>query len=278
MFIATASQTTPSSVGVQLKARYTLRSYGAVNVSRRVTINISSLRDLSVQETCTKNKKFDLCYAEVFAKGAEENLMLKVGLTGSIAVGKSFVLGVFSGLGCYVIDADAVARQVVLPGTAGLKAVIEAFGEKVLKSDGSLDRVNLGEIVFADEARRQQLNSILHPFIIAVQDAQLRDWEQQDSNGIAVVDAALMIESGGYQRFDKLIVVHCRPEVQLQRLMRRNKLSREAAEQRIATQMPQEEKKRYADYLIDTSGEFAETRRQTEEVYHALRVTTRRRR
>ena len=86
-----------------------------------------------------------------------------------------------------------------------------------------------------------------------------------------VVDAALLIESGGYKRFDKLIVVHCRPEVQLQRLMRRNKLSREEAEQRIATQMPQEEKKRYADYLIDTSGDFAETRRQTEDVYHALR-------
>ena len=152
-----------------------------------------------------------------------------------------------------------------------MKAVIDAFGEEVLKSDGSLNRARLGEIVFADEAKRQQLNSILHPFIIAAQDAQLRELELQDPKGIVVVDAALMIESGGYKRFDKLIVVHCRPEVQLQRLMRRNKLSREAAEQRIATQMPQEEKKRYADYLIDTSGEFAETRRQTEEVYHALR-------
>ena len=197
--------------------------------------------------------------------------MLKVGLTGSIAVGKSFVLGVLSELGCRVIDADAVARQVVLTGSPGLKSVAEAFGEKVLKSDGSLDRAKLSEIVFADEAQRKRLNSILHPFIIAAQDAQLRDWEQQDPKGIAVVDAALMIESGGYQRFDKLIVVHCRPEVQLQRLMQRNKFSREAAEQRIATQMPQEEKKRYADYLIDTSGEFAETRRQTEEVYYALR-------
>src|SRR5437763_5754227 len=272
MFIATASQTTPSSVGVQLKARYTLRSYGAVNVSRWVTINISSLRDLSVQETCTKNKKFDLCYAEVFAKGAEENLMLKVGLTGSIAVGKSFALGGFSELGCYVIDADAVARQVVLPGTAGLKAVIEAFGEKVLKSDGSLDRVKLGEIVFADEARRQQLNSILHPFIIAMQDAQLRDWEQQDSNGIAVVDAALMIESGGYQRFDKLIVVHCRPEVQLQRLMRREQITRAEAAQRIAAQMPQTEKMSYADYLIDTSDGFDAARTQTVAVYKKLRA------
>ena len=197
--------------------------------------------------------------------------MLKVGLTGSIAVGKTFVLGVLSELGCHVIDADVVARQVALPGSPGLKAVIDAFGEEVLKSDGSLNRARLGEIVFADEAKRQQLNSILHPFIIAAQDAQLRELELQDPKGIVVVDAALMIESGGYQRFDKLIVVHCRPEVQLQRLMRRNKLSREEAEQRIATQMPQEEKKRYADYLIDTSGEFAETRRQTEEVYHALR-------
>ena len=197
--------------------------------------------------------------------------MLKVGLTGSIAVGKTFVLGVLSELGCRVIDADAVARQVVLPGSLGLKSVAEAFGEKVLKSDGSLNRARLGEIVFADEAKRQQLNSILHPFIIAAQDAQLRELELQDPKGIVVVDAALMIESGGYKRFDKLIVVHCRPEIQLQRLMRRNKLSREEAEQRIATQMPQEEKKRYADYLIDTSGDFAETRRQTEDVYHALR-------
>ena len=197
--------------------------------------------------------------------------MLKVGLTGSIAVGKTFVLGVLSELGCHVIDADVVARQVALPGSPGLKAVIDAFGEEVLKSDGSLNRARLGEIVFADEAKRQQLNSILHPFIIAAQDAQLRELELQDPKGIVVVDAALMIESGGYKRFDKLIVVHCRPEVQLQRLMRRNKLSREEAEQRIATQMPQEEKKRYADYLIDTSGDFAETRRQTEDVYHALR-------
>ena len=197
--------------------------------------------------------------------------MLKVGLTGSIAVGKSFVLGVLRELGCYVIDADAIAREVVAPGRQGLNAVVEAFGTEILKEDGALDRPRLGSIVFADEAKRLQLNSILHPFIIAEQDQRMRDWEQQDPKGIAVVDAALMIESGGYQRFDKLIVVHCRPEVQLQRLMQRNKFSREAAEQRIATQMPQEEKKRYADYLIDTSGEFAETRRQTEEVYHALR-------
>ena len=197
--------------------------------------------------------------------------MLKVGLTGSIAVGKTFVVGVLRELGCYVIDADAIAREVVVPGTQGLNAVVEAFGSEIVKGDGTLDRAKLGSIVFADEVKRLRLNSILHPFIIAEEDQRLREWEQQDPKGIVVVDAALMIESGRYQRFDKLIVVHCRPEVQLQRLMRRNKLSREEAEQRIATQMPQEEKKRYADYLIDTSGDFAETRRQTEDVYHALR-------
>jgi len=197
--------------------------------------------------------------------------MLKVGLTGSIAVGKTFVLGVLRELGCYVIDADAIAREVVVPGTQGLNAVVEAFGSEIVKGDGTLDRAKLGSIVFADEVKRLRLNSILHPFIIAEENQRLREWEQQDPKGIVVVDAALLIESGGYKRFDKLIVVHCRPEVQLQRLMRRNKLSREEAEQRIATQMPQEEKKRYADYLIDTSGDFAETRRQTEDVYHALR-------
>jgi len=196
--------------------------------------------------------------------------MLKVGLTGSIAVGKSFVLGVLAELGCRVLDADATARDVVAPGTPGLNAVIEAFGEEILCGDGTLDRVNLGKLVFADEAKRQLLNSILHPFIIAAQDDQIRRWEQDDPNGIAVVDAALMIESGGYRRFAKLIVVHCRSEVQLQRLMARERLSPQEAAQRMAAQMPQEEKKKYADFLIDTSEGFEDTRRQTESVFREL--------
>src|SRR6266576_6799145 len=138
--------------------------------------------------------------------------MLKVGLTGSIAVGKSFVLGVLHELGCYVIDADAIAREVVAPGRQGLNVVVEAFGSEILKKDGTLDRAKLGSIVFADESKRVQLNSILHPFIIAAQDEQMREWEREDPQGIAIVDAALIIESGGYRRFDKLVVVHCRPE------------------------------------------------------------------
>jgi dephospho-CoA kinase len=198
--------------------------------------------------------------------------MLKVGLTGSIAVGKSHVLSILRDLGCRAIDADQIARQVVMPGTPGLQAVVDHFGKDLLTPDRSLDRQKLGAIVFADEEKRRQLNSILHPIIIAAQDEQIRILEKEDPQGIVIIDAALMIESGGYRRLDKLIVVHCAPEIQLQRLMKRDGLSREAATARIAAQMPQEEKKEFADFLIDTSGSFDDTRAQVEHVYHQLRA------
>jgi len=199
--------------------------------------------------------------------------MLKVGLTGSIAVGKSFVLDILRELGARTIDADAVAREVVEPGTAGLKAVVDEFGAEILKPDGSLNRAALGSIVFADEVKRQKLNSILHPFIIARQDESMGQWQKETPNAIAVVDAALMIESGGYKRFDKLIVVHCQTQVQLERLMKRDNISREEAERRITAQMPQEEKKKHADYLIDTSAGFESARQQTSAVWQELSGT-----
>ncbi|HKB64888.1 MAG TPA: dephospho-CoA kinase [Pyrinomonadaceae bacterium] len=196
--------------------------------------------------------------------------MLRVGLTGSIAAGKSFVSGVLTELGCRVLDADETAREVVEPGSPGLREVAATFGDSVIKSDGTLDRPALGALVFADADKRATLNSILHPYIIARQDERLREWEALEPDGIAIVDAALMIESGGYKRFDKLIVVHCRPDVQLERLMTRDKLTRDEAERRIASQMPQEEKKKFADYLIDTSDGFEATRQSTVEVYTEL--------
>jgi dephospho-CoA kinase len=200
--------------------------------------------------------------------------MLRVGLTGSIAVGKSFVASVFVELGCHVLDADRTAREVVLPGADGLKAVVEAFGAEILSPDGTLDRKQLGALVFADEEKRQRLNQLLHPIIIERQDEILREWERRDPNGIGMVDAALMIESGGYTRFDKLIVVHCRPEAQLERLMLRDSLSRDEALRRINSQMPQEEKQKFADYLIDTSDGFELTREQAVGVYRELRKLT----
>jgi dephospho-CoA kinase len=196
--------------------------------------------------------------------------MLKVGLTGSIAVGKSFVLRTLGELGCHIIDADEVARQVVAPGSKGLDLVASTFGRDVLRDNGELDRAKLGSIVFTDAGKRAQLNSILHPLIIAAQDEHIRELESADPNGIVVIDAALMIESGGYRRLDKLIVVHCRPQIQLQRLMTRDSLSREAAGQRISAQMPQEEKMKYADYLIDTSDGFGPARERVVEVFRKL--------
>ncbi|HEV2837003.1 MAG TPA: dephospho-CoA kinase [Pyrinomonadaceae bacterium] len=196
--------------------------------------------------------------------------MLRVGLTGSIAVGKSFVTSIFSGLGCHTLDADQTAREVVLPGSPGLQSVAKWFGNEILNEDGTLNRAHLAAVVFADEEKRQRLNQILHPFIIARQDEIMREWEREDPQGIGIIDAALMVESGGYRRFDKLIVVHCRPEVQLERLMLRSGLSRDEAQGRIDAQMPQADKQKYADFLIDTSDGFEPTRKRTAEVYKKL--------
>jgi len=196
--------------------------------------------------------------------------MLRVGLTGSIAVGKSFVGSVFVELGCHLLDADKTAREVVKPGTEGLKLIVDEFGPEVLQADGTLDRKAVGAIIFANPEKRQRLNAILHPRIIERQDEMLHRWEEKDAHGIGIVDAALMIESGGYRRFDKVIVVHCRPEVQLERLMLRQGLSLEEARTRIDSQMPQAEKQKFADYLIDTSDGFELTRKRTKEVYDQL--------
>ena len=196
--------------------------------------------------------------------------MLKVGLTGSIAVGKSYVTSVFAELGARVLDADQTAREVVAVGAPGLAEIVKTFGANVLLPDGSLNRAHLGEIIFADEALRNELNKIVHPLVFAAQDEQLRQWEAQNPEGVGIVDAALMIESGGYRRFDKLIVVYCQPDIQLARLMKRNNLSPAEAGQRIKAQMPQEEKKVYADFLLDTSGSFADTREEIVELYRKL--------
>jgi dephospho-CoA kinase len=196
--------------------------------------------------------------------------MLKIGLTGSIAVGKSFVCDCLRELGCHVLDADKTAREVVAKGTEGLDEIIKHFGDKVLLPSGELDRKKMAAIVFADKAKREMLNSIIHPRVIEAQDRWLNELEKNESDAIAIIDAALMIESGGYARFDKIIVVWCSLDIQLSRLMSRDSLSREEATKRIAAQMPQDEKKKFADYLIDTSNGFDNTRRQTTELVAKL--------
>ena len=196
--------------------------------------------------------------------------MLKVGLTGSISVGKSFVVSVFRDLGCTTFDADKIAHTVMEPGHEAFDDIVREFGRVVLGADGAIDRAKLGAIVFADSERRSLLNEIVHPRVIVEQNRLLAEAERADPHGIAIVDAALMIESGGYKRFDKLIVVFCSRETQIERLMKRNNIAREEAELRVAAQMSSEEKRRYADYEIDTSGTQEETRARVGEVYELL--------
>lgn len=197
--------------------------------------------------------------------------MLKVGLTGGIATGKSYVLGVFAESGCDVLDADVTARQVVEPGQPALREIIDHFGSRILALDGRLDRAKLGEIIFNDAEQREKLNSIVHPRVYEAQAHWLAEVERRHPNAIAIIDAALLIETGSYRRFDRLVVVHCDPQTQLARLMARNQLSTQEAAARIAAQMPSAEKLKYADYSIDTSLGFEDTRRQTEGVFLELK-------
>jgi len=196
--------------------------------------------------------------------------MLKIGLTGSIAVGKSSVLEVLAELGCVTFDADKIAHSVMEPGRPAHEDIVREFGSDVLASDGAIDRNKLGSIVFADKARRERLNAIVHPRVIEEQNRLLSEVESRDPDGIAVIDAALMIESGGYKRFDKLIVVYCDRETQIERLMKRNGITREDAERRVAAQMSSEEKREYGDYEIDTSGGREDTRQRIAELYRKL--------
>jgi len=135
--------------------------------------------------------------------------MLKVGLTGSIAVGKSFVCECFRELGCHILDADQTARNVVAKGSVGLSRIVEHFGDEILLPTGDLDRKKMASIVFAEESKRLALNSIVHPLVKEAQDEWIAAVVATDPNGIATVDAALMIESGGQKRVDKLIVLWC---------------------------------------------------------------------
>jgi dephospho-CoA kinase len=173
-------------------------------------------------------------------------------------------------LGCFVLDADRTAREVVEPQTVGWHRIVESFGKGVLNSDETLNRAKLGEIVFSDEPKRNLLNQIVHPLVFAAQNEWMEKVAAENERSIAVIDAALMIESGGYRRFDKIIVVWCEPETQIERLMARNSINREEAMRRIGAQMPQAEKKKYADFLINTTNGFDDTRAQTESVYESL--------
>ena len=195
---------------------------------------------------------------------------LLVGLTGSIATGKSTVSRMFAHLGARVLDADLLAREVVMPGQPAYLKIVEEFGQGVVQEDGTLDRKALGAIVFAEPARRKRLEEITHPAIAARQQRILSVLDEEAFEGIVIWDVALLFETGGVAKMDRVVVVATDPETELGRLMTRDGMAEADARARIASQIPVAEKAKRAHYVIDNSGDRIQTERQVKAVYEAL--------
>jgi dephospho-CoA kinase len=205
--------------------------------------------------------------------------LLKVGLTGGIASGKSAVGEMFVALGAHLIQADEIAHQLMQPGEAVYQEVVRNFGTSILNADGTINRARLAELAFgsASEAgvsRIQELNRIVHPAVIRKQDGWMEEIGSQYPHAIAIVEAALILEAGADKSFDRLIVVTCRPERRFERWAARMKTEIETArrevERRMAAQFPDEVKIKAADYVIDNAGSLEETRKQVKEVFRSL--------
>ena len=196
--------------------------------------------------------------------------MLRVGLTGGLASGKSFVGKALAEQGCYLIKADEIGHQVLSPGGEAFALIVREFGPAFLAPDGSLDRKRLATEVFNRPERLAALNRLVHPPVIRRQDRMMEEIGARDPGAIVIVEAAVMIEAGTFRRLDKLIVVVCGEEQQVARALARG-LTREEALARIRRQMPLEEKRTFADYVIDTSGDEPGTLRQVKEIYRLLR-------
>jgi dephospho-CoA kinase len=195
--------------------------------------------------------------------------VIKAVLTGGIATGKSYVSTRLREAGVPLVDADVLSREVVAPGTTGLAAVVRRFGREVLTSEGLLNRVRLGHIIFRDPAARRELEEIVHP---AVRDRIQRFFDSLPRDTpIAVADIPLFFETGKRGYFDKIIVVACPREMQLERIGVRDGLSREDAERRLAAQLPIDEKVKHADYVIRTDGTVQDTDRQVQDLLTKLR-------
>jgi dephospho-CoA kinase len=190
--------------------------------------------------------------------------MLRVGLTGGIGCGKSTVAGMMRDLGCRVIDADEISRHLAEPGQPAYSEIIAAFGREIVLPDGKLDRAKIAHFVFADASKLSKLNKILHPRVIAEQERQLVEIARTDPDAVAIIEAALLIEAGLHKSLERLIVVWCKPEQQIERLTnpQGRAMKREDAMQRIAAQIPLDEKRRMATDEIDNSGTLAATQKQ----------------
>ena len=193
-----------------------------------------------------------------------------IGLTGNIASGKTEVAKIFKELGATIIDADKIAREVVEPGEPAWQEIVEEFGSNILNSDGSINRKKLGEIIFNDDRRREQLNRITHPRIMA-KIKETIDQCKKENVKVAIIEAALIVERGGLLNvIDELIVVSADVDTQIERIMTRDGLHRSEALSRMESQMPISEKTKHAAYIIDNAGSLRETRKQVEEIWEKL--------
>lgn len=197
--------------------------------------------------------------------------MLRVGLTGGLASGKSFVGRVLADLGCLLIQADELGRQVQQSGGEAYDDIVREFGRESLNPDGSIDRRRLAGIVFHDPERLERLNALVHPHVRERRRRMEEEFAGSHLHGIAVTEAAILIETGSYRDFERLIVATCRPDQQVERALARDHLTREEVLDRMRRQMPLEEKIKFADYVIDTSGPKEDTMAQTRAVYESLR-------
>jgi dephospho-CoA kinase len=196
--------------------------------------------------------------------------MLTVALTGGIGTGKSVVARILERHGCYIHSADQVAHGLMNPGRPAWQKIVSHFGTQILNPDQTVNRARLGGIVFSSEKERQFLNLLIHPLVLGKKRQVVRRLEKEGKYKIFVSAAALTIEAGFARFFDRVIVVHCSEDIQVRRLMERDKIRRGQALKKIRSQMPLQEKRGYADYVIDTSGSLEETTRQTDEIYHHL--------
>jgi len=197
--------------------------------------------------------------------------MLKVGLTGGLGCGKSFVGEALASYGCLFIQADALGHEVLARGEEAYDKVVREFGSEVLNAAGEIDRPALAARVFGHPQRLERLNAIVHPAVIRREEELIAEFAARDPKGIAVVEAAILIETGSFRRFDRLILVTCTEEQQMERAMRRSGASEGDVRARIARQLPLAEKRKFANFVIDTSGDKEDTLRQTRTVYETLR-------
>lgn len=197
--------------------------------------------------------------------------MLSAGLTGGIASGKSLAAKHFQKLGAYLIDADAISREVVEPGREGWERIVKNFGSDIVKENGTIDRAKLGSIVFSDAEKRGKLNNLLHPLIIGKINKQLKQIAVRKSFCIVVVEMPLLIECGLQKDFDKIVVVCTDRRIQKKRLMEKNGLKEKEAEERLDSQMDLNEKKKYADYIVENNRTKKELEKQVSKVYNFLK-------